>query len=526
MNGSYRIIYNNILDSIDNMDWELLADQPLGEKLIKKGFWLYFFTLLIAPTGYFIRVIISNSVSVADVGIIYSIMWLMAILSAYHDLWLTEALQYHLPKYRIEKKYNAFKTSIFFTLIIQTLTGIIIALILFYWSNYLATNYFHAPQSTQIIKVFCLYFLGLNFFNMLYSIYISFQDIIQYKIIEGIRAYTVFIFTLCFFLLGTLNIINFTYATVIGVWVALFISGIIFLKKYSYTLAKWNIERDTTLLKKQWKYAFWVFIWTNVTLLLWQVDQQFIIYFLWAEAAGYYANYLILILSFSVLTLPILWYLFPLTTELIAKNQDEKIKQLKDVLYKYFSLFAISISGIFMVLGKEISTIFFGEKFSYSWQLLSYSSIFLVFYVLFSINFGFLSGMGKVKKKAKIIFIALITNIVLNLIFIQIWWVIWVIAATMISRIMLFYMSYKVINKNREILFDRWFLIKNIMIIVAIWAIIYYIKDKIFVLEDIHRYKNLIYLVLISIWYYICILGINYKKIIILSDEIKKLKNK
>jgi len=31
------------------MDGELLADQPLGEKLIKKGFWLYFFAYLIGP---------------------------------------------------------------------------------------------------------------------------------------------------------------------------------------------------------------------------------------------------------------------------------------------------------------------------------------------------------------------------------------------------------------------------------------------------------------------------------------------
>jgi len=53
---------------------QLLADQPLGEKLIKKGFWLYLFTYFTVPAGYIVRVLISNSVSVADVGVLYSIV--------------------------------------------------------------------------------------------------------------------------------------------------------------------------------------------------------------------------------------------------------------------------------------------------------------------------------------------------------------------------------------------------------------------------------------------------------------------
>ena len=45
----------------------LLPDQPLGQKLIKKGFWLYFFMLLTAPVAYIIKVLISNALSVEDV---------------------------------------------------------------------------------------------------------------------------------------------------------------------------------------------------------------------------------------------------------------------------------------------------------------------------------------------------------------------------------------------------------------------------------------------------------------------------
>ena len=72
---------------------ELLPDQTLGEKLIKKWFWLYFF-VSDRTTGYIIKVIISNTVSIADVGVLYSIIWLITIINVYNDLGLTESLQY------------------------------------------------------------------------------------------------------------------------------------------------------------------------------------------------------------------------------------------------------------------------------------------------------------------------------------------------------------------------------------------------------------------------------------------------
>ncbi|MDP2670824.1 MAG: hypothetical protein Q8O99_08300 [bacterium] len=55
----------------------------------------------------------------------------MTLISLYNDLGLTEALQYYLPKYRIEKKYNEYKTILLSTLGIQVISGFVIAGILF-----------------------------------------------------------------------------------------------------------------------------------------------------------------------------------------------------------------------------------------------------------------------------------------------------------------------------------------------------------------------------------------------------------
>ena len=99
-----------------------LKDSTLTDKLLTNGFWIYFFTIFIAPSGYIIRVIISNDLGVDQVGLIYSIIGFITLLSIYNDLGLTEILKYYLPKFRIDESYNNFKNSIFLSTVGQILT--------------------------------------------------------------------------------------------------------------------------------------------------------------------------------------------------------------------------------------------------------------------------------------------------------------------------------------------------------------------------------------------------------------------
>jgi O-antigen/teichoic acid export membrane protein len=69
---------------------------------------------------------VSHTLSVEDIGIVYSIIGLMSILSSYNDLGLTEALQYYLPHYLIDKAYDKAKTLLIFTRGVQILSGLVV----------------------------------------------------------------------------------------------------------------------------------------------------------------------------------------------------------------------------------------------------------------------------------------------------------------------------------------------------------------------------------------------------------------
>lgn len=101
----------------------LFPDEPLKKKLLRNGFWLYFFSFIVAPTGYIIKVIASRELSVEDIGVFYSVLGIIGLISTYNDLGLTEALQYFLPHYLIDKDYKKAKSMLSFAMISQLISS-------------------------------------------------------------------------------------------------------------------------------------------------------------------------------------------------------------------------------------------------------------------------------------------------------------------------------------------------------------------------------------------------------------------
>ena len=508
------------------MEGELLEDQPLGQKLIKKWFWLYFFMIFTAPLGYIIKVIVSNTLSVEDVGIFYSVIGLVTLLSVYHDLGLTEALQYFLPKYRIEKKHNHYKTIIYVTIAAQVFFGVIIALLLYNWADRLAIHHFKSPQAAEILKLFCRYFLGINFIQLFSSIFKAFQDVIGQNFTDLSRLLGTLIFTLFFWFNHQLTLHSFGLAWIFWVGIALLVSWLIFISRYRKILNKGKIVIDRDTISKQFKYAFRVFLGINAASFLGQVDQQLVINFLWAKEAGYYTNFLTIFAGYLVIVWPILNFIFPLITEMIAKNDSKKLILFQNILYKYFSVFALSCWALLFAFGPEFASVFFGTKFAYSWQLLSYLGWFLPINILFSINFSILAGIGKVKERMKILGRALVANVCLNVVLILgfkigiLGAVIWLIG----WWIVLFLLSYKIINRHQKIDFDWPFFLKNFGIVACISIVFLFIKWFFFVASNAERYHNILWLAICSIGMFWILMLTNRASVKALIHEIKQIR--
>ena len=501
---------------------DLLQDETLSQKLIKKGFWLYLFSYLIAPGGYLIRLLISNSpeISVADVGILYSIISLISFLNVYNDLGLTESLQYFLPKFWIKKEYNHIKTTIYLSFLVQFWTAILIALGLWFGSDWFAANYFHNPVSADILKYFCLYFLWINLFQTFQSIFIAFQKTFDYQLVEFIRMRSVVWFSFFCFLTnrGTIEWYSLNRLLWLGVWIL--IAGFIYYRNYHHSLMQGKFEWDKPMLKEYRKYALWSFIWLNISSVFWQIIQQLVLYFLGNESAGYFANFQSLFNMGFIIIWPIMSLIFPIVAEVMEKKDEKKLNLLISFFYSYFSVLTLSFSALLIVLGPEIATVLFWEKFRLSWEIGIWGTGFLIFNILSNFNFSLLWWIWAVKERVHILIVTLVLTITTSILSILYLWLPWSVLWFGIGYFFAWWLSLIYIKKKIYFQMNWKFISSNIILIAFLSFCIWHYKHWIFIKEN-DRWDNLLYLIAIWICFFLSIFLWNVNKYRILKQEIR-----
>jgi len=502
---------------------KILQDQTLWEKLIKKWFWLYFFSFLTAPAAYLIKLFVSNSISVADVWVLYSIISLITLLNSYNDLWLTESLQYFLPRFLIKKQYNYIKTSIYLSLAVQIFTALIIACILWFAAPWLASHYFHSENAIIALKYFCFYFLWVNLFQTLQNIFIAIQDTFSNQFIEFIRQRSIFWFTLLFFFTWKASVQWYSLNRILWLLIWIIVALILFRKKYSKELLQWKFEYNKNVAKDYIKYSLWCFIWLEISVIFSNLIQQFVIVFLWAESAWYYTNFASLFAIVNFVIWPIMYLVFPMVSEIIAKNDNWKLKNIYTFFYTYLTIALFLLISFLIPLWRETWYILLWTKFAFSWTLLSYWVFFNLFSTFTWFNFNVLAWMWKIRERVKFMWITLIVTL-LSLISMRWIWIYWWVLALWIWYFTLRLLSFRELYYENRFSINFKLIINNIFVCSVLWFIVRKIKDWFFVFDDFERYNNLWKLVLFALWMTWIFCLANIKQFLALKNEILKLK--
>lgn len=497
----------------------------LAEKFIKKGFWLYLFSFIIGPIWYIIKIIISWELTVSEVWILYWVISLITLVSAYNDLWLTDSLNFFVPKFITEKRYDKVKSILTYAFIAQMSTGITISLFFFFGADFLANNYFDSIQAKNVLKIFAFFFLWINIFQIISTFFMVVQNTFYNKIIEFLRISFVLIFVLWIFYIDIWNIINFSYAWLFWLYIWIIIAITIFIKKYyNLYLKNEKIIWEKTLFKQIFKYAITIYIWIQAWTLLWQMDMQMIIYMIWSEPAWYYTNYLSIISIPFMLIWPIFYLLYPMFSQMSSRWEIDKIKIIKSIFQKNFLVLSIAFSILFFVFADKLTIILFWEKFLPSWEILKYSILFLAFNFLLQMNWNILASIWKVKERLKIVFTAIILNFFMNLILINTMWAPWAALATGLWWFFIWIMWEYHLWKEYIVWFDFKYLFKNIIILTSIWILTYIYVIPLF--EWVNRLNSLFLFCFYSSIYFsiFAIININDFKFVI--TEIKKIRAK
>lgn len=495
----------------------------LAEKFIKKWFWLYLFSFIVAPMGYIIKIILSTDLSVSEVWLIYGIISLIILVSAYHDLWITESINYFVPKFIWENRYDKVKFLLSYWIIVQIATWVIIASLFFFWSDYLAIKYFESVEAINLLKIFALYFLCVNFFQIISTFFMAIQNTFYTKVVEFTRMWFTLLSTIILFFLDYWNLITYSYAWLFWLIIWTIYAIILFYNKYYKVYLK-NISyiHDFTLFKEIIKYSLLVFLWAQAWTILWQIDMQMIIYFLWTKDAWYYTNYLSIIWIPFMIIWPIFWFLFPVISELYGIKDIEKIKLIKSIFTKNFLSIWLVINILFFVFAEIIAQVLFWEKFIMSWTILKYSVLLLLFNYLLQINFQIMSWIWKVRYKLNIMLIAIVTNVIMNYFLIINIWVVGASLATWIWWVIIWILSEYYLWKEYRIKYDIINFLKNLLVFSLLWIWSYYfILPIVSNLWRLSEFFAMLLITVVYIWFFLITNLVEIKKFI---SEVKMVR--
>ncbi len=423
------------------------SDSNYFSRLLRKNIWIYFFSFLIAPTGYVVKMVIANSVSVEELGTLYAVMSMMTILGSYNDFGMTDSLNYFLPGYLHEKNTKKITNIFSITLVTRLGTTVILALLLFFGAGWLSEHYFSTPYATALIYILLVQFVADDIFRIINVFFQSIQDTKMQKLTDFIRMFLLMIVVCSLWFLDFHTVANYAWAWSISMLLGTFIALGLIIYKYRRYFTREGWKFSFIDYKTVFKYSIWVMLSANVGTLLSQVDMQMVVYILWTEAAWYYTNYLSLIRIPFLFLLPWVYFLFPVFSDLLKRGEERKVIVIHAFSYELFTIVALMMTSFFILFWDVLTYTLFGPGYEISGKILLYSSPFLLFNFLLQIDFQILSASGRPRTKMFILLAGLWLNIINNYIFLKLWWVVWSAFASGIGWVFIWILSFRQTRK-------------------------------------------------------------------------------
>jgi len=478
-------------------------------------------TLLAAIIGYFVRFALARNLTVYDYGLFYSVFSFLGLLGIFKSLGFDRSLGKFLPEFLHKNNIDLIKSSIVYLSLVQLITNTIVILGIYFFSKYLALNFFHDPSSIILLKLMAIAFFIDNFAMNLKFIFQGFQKMGLYASLDFVRMVLILIFIHIGFKLN-LHILSPVYAYIIVPILLIIVFYFIFIK---YVFKKFKFAKlifDKQEFKRISKYSLLTMIVSVAGMVLGYTDIMMLTYFSGLTSVGLY--------SVALPTANILTYfpkalegvLLPLTSELWIKNKLAILKEGILALYKYSLIIILPPTLILISFSDILIKYLFGVEYLEAQNALKILSFGMIFATMSSTNLHFFFGMGKPEINTKIVYTAAIFNLILNIILIPKIGIIGAALTTLLGYIIMMVMGFNKIKKILKIKLPIVIWIKIIFNGVIFISVIFFIKNIINLNIWIEVFLSLFFAFLIYIIFLFILKIITLNEIKGIYDRIAK----
>lgn len=415
-----------------------------AKRALRGSLFVFIASVITAFLGYFTRIILARELTVEDYGLFFAVFSFVSFLLFFRDLGLGSALVKHLAEFKAKKQFNEIKTGIFAVFISLLILSAIFGLVLYFMAPALSQNYFKDSRAEFILYFFIAYIFFSALFLFLGNIFQGFQNIKTFSLMEPIRCTIVFIIIILL-LKWDYGIIAPVIAYTIS-WLAVFLVFIP-LAWYAFAFLKYKIRNMRQITKQLYMFGMAVALTQIGAKVISRIDTLMLTYFTSLTDVGIYNAVqptALLFLFFSGSVTPAL---YPLVSELWAKNDRKRLNEGIRLLHKYS--FVITMPALLSVL--VFSSLFlkltFGEQYALGSTALQILLVGIIFLLVATVNNTVLSAIGKPQAVTKAFIIVAILNVLLNLILIPLFGMNGASISTSISYLLLLAVSTRYIAK-------------------------------------------------------------------------------
>lgn len=410
-------------------------EQIASLKIITKGAGIVFFGFLLSKLlTFFYRIFIANTYTVTDYGLFAEGLAVITLLKAFVMIGLPTAIIRYTAFYNARRDKEGVRGVLVTSLKITAPLSIIMSLVLYAFSDYIAISVFGEPGLVSFMHIFAL---SLPFFciTFVFSYFFIGIKMVKYQIYikELLPNFLKLLFVAAFWMFG-LGVIGIPLSWTAAM-VLVFVASL-FLLERSFPFFK-KISDFKNLDREILAFSLPLFLSSIVAVLMNWMDTIALGIFKNADFVGVYnaalplAQLLLMApLAFSTLFMPII-------TEYHSLKKFNLVRRINKIVVKWIFYANLVIFLPLVFFSQQIITFFFGPEYAGGWVALSILATGFLINSFAHTAGGILSAIKKTRYMMINSVVAVTFNVLLNIILVPVYGLMGAATATVVSLILI-----------------------------------------------------------------------------------------
>jgi O-antigen/teichoic acid export membrane protein len=441
-----------------------MSQDSTRDQLIKGGLIVVVITLLSTPLGYFIRLLLSRTLSIEMYGLLYAGLNFIGIFATYNDLGFGYALSFLLPKYVKKKEYATSWTLYTYEKYVEVSTALILSLAIIWSSDWLATYYFKVPEAKWVLILLCLYFVVNSYLSGLQKFFVGLRLEIFHTSIQPLTLILTFSWAYLFWIFK----LNSVYTYVLSWALSYGMVSLIFTflnHRLNGRYIRQTVSWQPNLFKRMLKYAVPTLVTSSIFTFITFIDTFFLTLFHGVSQVGIYNIIIPIVTLPAILFTPLDNFLFPYISH-FAEDEKDKIVVLMNSTQKLIVIIAL-YTGLFIALfPTAIVSVLFGNQWLGHTELplRLYASGFVIFALASHFN-TIISGIGRVNDRLQVSFFIAAANLVLGGVLIYYFSVLGAVVANLLIHTLSLVLYATIIKKEISFKFPWFFFVRALVLV-------------------------------------------------------------